>query len=167
MFWGESLYTILKLMMLTLDPFSLALWLVCPLVSVRREVPKSAAVHKRIKCAYFLNVNVKQMASDRHKMLAWHQVQVRLALVKWNSNTFPRVHWFSGLFCNHFISGLHMSTPEFLLKRVSISVHVHIYSIYTLHTTTISLMCVVFNFLFKSGENNVKLIHEIRYSQRL
>jgi len=54
-----------------------------------------------------------------------------------------------------------MSILEFLLKRVSISVHVHMYSIYTLHTTTISPMCVVFNFLFKSGENNVKLIHEI------
>jgi len=107
------------------------------------------------------------MTSGRHKMLAWHQMQVRLALVKWNSNTFPRVHWFSSLFGNHFILpqlGLHMSIPEFLLE-VSISVHVHMYSIYTLHTTyNISLMCVVFNFLFKSG-NIVKLIHEIRYSQ--
>jgi len=111
----------------------------------------------------FSNINVKQMTSGRHKMLAWHQMQVRLALVKWNSNTFPRIHWFSSLFGNHFIPpqlGLHMSIPEFLLE-VSISVHVHIYSIYTLHTTTISLMCVVFNFLFKSGENNVKLIYEI------
>jgi len=37
------------------------------------------------------------------------------------------------------------------IKEVSISVHAHMH-IYTLHTTTISLMCVVFNFLFKSGK---------------
>ena len=142
--------------MLMLDPFSLALWLVCLSWVWDARCLRSAA-HKRIKCAYFFKYQCEtddfwltQDVSMTPNASSTGPREVKLKHLPKSSLILQSV-WQS-LHPPPPQLGLHMSIPVFLLE-VSISVHAHIYSIYTLHTTyNISLMCVVFNFLFKSGK---------------
>ena len=153
--------------MLTLDPFSLALWLVCLSWVWDARCLRSAA-HKRIKCAYFFK---HQCETDDF----WLTQDV--SMTPNASSTGPREVKLkhlpkSSLILQSVRQSLHPppTRAAHVNSRISIRgldqcTRAHILHIHFAHNLQYLSHVRCLQFSFQKWENIVKLIHEIRYSQ--